>query len=168
MTADAACDLLDRIKSTSHGPLDPAVQETTRPIGRNVFPQQLKTLLEQITAYALEVVLEQIGELGMLLFGQVLLALQEAPSAALEHRLVSLLRHTLGFGGTDFVQGFVQPSHNVEPVQNMHGMRGFLGDHLQIGLPHVTANELDGGRPFTPQHLKKSQQRLGRTILAHP
>ena len=138
MAPDAACDLFDRLKSTSHSPLDPAFQETTRPRGRNVFPPQRKALLEKIAAYALEVVLEKIGKFDQLFFG------------------------------TDFVQGFVPPSHNMKTIQNVYRLRSLLGDHFQIRLPHVAADELDGRRPFATQCLKEPRQRLGRTILANP
>jgi len=168
MAPDAACDLFDRLKSTSHSPLDPAFQETTRPRGRNVFPPQRKALLEKIAAYALEVVLEKIGKFDQLFFGQVFFSLQKKPSTSLEHRFVSLLRHLPGLGGTDFVQGFVPPSHNMKTIQNVYRLRSLLGDHFQIRLPHVAADELDGRRPFATQCLKEPRQRLGRTILANP
>ena len=61
--------------------------------------------------------------------------LQKAPAAVLEHRFVALGGQLFGLGGSDLVEALVEPGHDVEAIENVQGLRGLLGDHLQVRLP---------------------------------
>ena len=45
--------------------------------------------------------------------------------------------HLPRFGDADLVQRLVHLGNHVETVQDVERLRGFLADHVQVGLPHV-------------------------------
>ena len=50
----------------------------------------------------------------------------------------------------------------------MNGLPRLLGDDLEIGLPHVTADEPQRRATLRAQPVEERQQRLYRTLLPHP
>jgi len=56
----------------------------------------------------------------------------------------------------------------VKPVEHVNRIASFLGNHFQIRLPHVAADELQSARTRFAQHAEESQKSLGRAILADP
>ena len=50
----------------------------------------------------------------------------------------------------------------------MHGVAGFLANHLDIALPRVTANELQSSGAFLPEEAKESQERFGGSFRSDP
>ena len=51
------------------------------------------------------------------------------------------------FGPAHLVHRLVQMLHDVEAVQDVQGVARLLAHHLQIGLPHVAADEAQTARP---------------------
>src|ERR1700732_3308731 len=80
----------------------------------------------------------------MLLLGsEILFALEHTPAGFLQQRLVAVLGHLSGFGGTDLIQRLIHLGHDMKTIQNMQRLRTFVADHIQVGLPHIGANKFD-------------------------
>ena len=75
--------------------------------------------------------------------GEILFALEHAPARFLQQRLMALLSHPARFGGANLVQRLVHLGDDVKAVEDMQRLGTFLADHVQVGLPHVRADELD-------------------------
>src|SRR5664280_2825182 len=46
-------------------------------------------------------------------------------------------------GGADLIQRFIHLGDDVEAVEDMQRLGTFLANHIQVGLPHIRADELD-------------------------
>jgi hypothetical protein len=57
---------------------------------------------------------------------------------------------------------------DAKPIQDVQRVAGLLGDHVQIRLPHVAADEREGRRPLLPEPAEEAEQRLGAAVLANP
>ena len=86
---------------------------------------------------------EQFGQLHRLLLRAVLGTLQQAPAGMLQHRLVAVLRQAVGLAAADLVNRLVHLLHDVEAVQDVDGLLQLLGNHVQVGLPHVATDKTD-------------------------
>lgn len=52
----------------------------------------------------------------------------------------------------DFIQGFVESGHDVEAIEDMKRVRCFFFNDLEIGFPHIGADEPNpGGSIFTEE-----------------
>ena len=58
----------------------------------------------------------------------------------------------------DLVDSLPELLHDVEPVENMKGLRGFFGDHFQIGLPHVAAHEPEPSGALLSEHPEEPKE----------
>lgn len=56
----------------------------------------------------------------------------------------------------------------MEPVQNVDGLSGFLGDDFQVRPPHVTADKLQRLAAFLTKPTEELQQCFDRTFLTDP
>jgi len=157
---DASGELLDGVELRAHRPEAPLAQVPANPMGAAVAPQRLEGFLEQVGAHALEVVLHDILELGSLLVGEVFGALREAVLGVLEHALVAVGLEPPGLGRADLAERLVEVGDNVEAVQEVKGMRQLLGDHLEVGLPHVRADVADARGAVRAEHAEEAQQGL--------
>jgi hypothetical protein len=119
MAAQHLGHLLHRCEARTHRPLTPTVQKLASPVGRFVALEALEILLQQVGAHRLEVIAEQLGKLGLLLFGQVLRALEQEEAAVLEHRLLALGLQLLGLLCAHLVNGLAHVGHDVEAVKTV-------------------------------------------------
>ena len=103
-----------------------------------------------------------------MLFGQVLGALEQQPTGFFEHGLVALGLEGLHLLGADFIDRFAQVRHDVEAVEDMDSVGGFFGDHLEIGLPHVAADERKSGATLCSEPAKEAQEGFDLAVFAHP
>src|SRR5208282_398548 len=87
----------------------------------------------------------------------VLRSLQETPSCFCEYRFVSLGLEILGFGGAYFVEGRVHFRNDMITVKHVQCSRGLFRYDIEIGLPHVAADELER---FTPLCAERSEELL--------
>src|ERR1019366_4815971 len=74
---------------------------------------------------------------------EILFALQNAPARFLQQRLMTFRGHLAGLGGADLIQRLIHLGDDVDAVEDMQRLGTFLTDHLQVGLPHIRADELD-------------------------
>ena len=58
--------------------------------------------------------------------------------------------------------------HNVKAIQDMKSLIGFLGDDLQIRLPHITTNVLQSAGSFLAEPVKEPNQCLGFAVFTDP
>ena len=75
---------LHRLDTAAHGLIAPEIQEHAGPGGRVVFPELLKIFFEEIGTDGLEIVAEQIAQTELLLRGEILFALEYAPTRLLQ------------------------------------------------------------------------------------
>ena len=97
----------------------------------------MKILFEQIGSYRLQVVLQEVFQFDFLLLRQILSALEQTPSGLLENRLVSVSIHLPVLACANLVDSFVELGNNVESIQNVDGLSGLLGNHLQVRPSHI-------------------------------
>jgi len=83
-------------------------------------------------------------------------AAQKPPAGFLEDRVAALASHAAGFLGTNLVERLVHIGDDVEPVEDMQSFGTFFADELQVGFPHVGADEADLGSDLLPMALKNS------------
>src|ERR1022692_2432416 len=103
----------------------------------------MKIFFEKVRPHGLEVVAQQIAQTDLLLRSEILLALQDAPAGFFQQRLMAFLCHLAGLGGADVVQRLVHLGDHVDAVQDVQRLRTIVADHIQVGLPHIRAHELD-------------------------
>lgn len=68
----------------------------------------------------------------------------------------------------DFINGLVHMHCDMETIQNMNRLAGFLGNDFQIWLPHVRTNEKQLCRSLFAECPEKPEQRFDSPILANP
>lgn len=112
--------------------------------------------------------LEQLAQLDLLVVRQATRALEQAPAAPLQHRLIARLRHAVRLGGADLIERQVHLGHDVEAVENVQRVRTALLDHLQVGLPHVRTDEGDLRAQRGADLGEESLEALDRALLADP
>ena len=86
----------------------------------------------------------------------------------LEDRFIALLLELASLAGSHLVDGLAHVGGHVEAVQHVHSAGCLACDDLQIGLPHVAADELQPLRPGLSELPEEHQQRLLLSVLAHP
>jgi len=168
VVADGAREFLDGVNAGAQGLGAPLMEEFTRPGRGVVIPELLELFLQQVRTHALQVVAQQVAQPEPLLVGQVLGALEQAPARFLERRFVALACHAPRFLGPHVVERQVHLRHHVEAVQNTERVGAVLGNQVQIGLPHVRADELDLGRQFLAEHDEELLEALARALPADP
>jgi hypothetical protein len=125
----------------------------------------LKGFLKKVCADGLEVVAEQIAEPEALLAFQVLLPFEQQPAGLLQNGCVSFLRRATRFSGADLVERLVDLRHDMEAIKDVKGLGALLADHLQIGLPHVGADEHDLRSQFVADDGKESLKGFDSPLL---
>ena len=73
-----------------------------------------------------------------------------------------------GLGGSHLVDGLAQVSTDMEAIENMDGVTGLSGNHLEIWFPHVAADELELGGSFLTQPVEELQGRFHLSVLSDP
>ena len=168
MFPQTAGDFLHRFNLRAHRFRAPFVQKLPRPIGRFIRPEELKLLFQQIAPDRLQIILQQIRQLGLLFLGQVFRAFQQQPATLRQHRFITLLFQLFRLLSTHLVDRLAHVRHDVEAVQNMDRLSGLLGNHLQVRLPHVTADIIQPPGSFLAKPAKETQQGLDLPLLANP
>jgi len=56
----------------------------------------------------------------------------------------------------------------MEAIEDMQRLGTFLADHVQVGLPHVGADELDLGRELFSDDIEETLKGFKRAFLADP
>src|SRR5262249_58838886 len=72
------------------------------------------------------------------------------------------------FLSADLVEGLVHFGDDMEAVEDMQGLGAFFPDDLEIGLPHVRADEHDFGNDFLAHRREESLEGFDGPFLADP
>src|SRR3990172_12107845 len=168
MGTHGAGKLLHRLNSRAHGLRAPLIEELAGPDGRVVIPEALERFLQQVRPDTREVVAHQVTQFKALPVGQVLRAFEQAPARMLEQRLVALLRHAARLGGSHIIEREVHLGDDVEAVPDIERGGAVLLDELQVGLPHIRADELDLLTEFFADESKNLREALLGALLADP
>ena len=88
--------------------------------------------------------------------------------ATLAAVLVAFRRELPSLFGSNLVYGLIKMHHDMETIQNIDGSRGFLGNDLQVGPPHIATNILEPCRSFLIEPSKELQQSLGFAVFTQP
>lgn len=167
MLAEHARHLERRLEPRAAGLPTPAAQEAVGRGGRAAFPELLEILLERVGADSAQVQLEQVGELGLLVLGEVVGALEQQPAAALE-RFLALLLEFAGLGGADLVDHLAELAGDMEAVEHVEGLADALADHVEVGLPHVGAVHLEPGGALLAEPREEALEGLDLAFLPDP
>ena len=85
-----------------------------------------------------------------------------------QHVLVITLRSKAFYlRRSDLVNGFAELLNDMEAVQNIQSIRGFLLDHFNVRFPHVRAYEFQFLATFLAKVPKEPQQHLCLTFFPH-
>ena len=168
MAAQHLGNLLHRLEARAHDLHAPLVEERPGPIDGAVVPEVIKPFPEQHGPNRPEVVLDKLPEAGALIARLMLSSFQEEPARLREQRLSPSLSERADFRAPDAINGVAHVPRDVKAVQDVEGMSGFLRDDLQIGLPHVAADERECGGALLPEPAEKPEQCLGASVLPDP
>ena len=152
----------------AHDALTPPVQKFTCPEGGDIVPEKLEVFLQQITAHRFQVVAQEVGQFNFLTRRKILRPFKQAPSGMGENRHQSLGFQFPGLLGPDLINGLVHVHGDVKAVQDMDGLAGLLGDDLEVGFPHIAADEAQLSRPLFAEHPEEAQQSSDSPVLSYP
>ena len=151
--------------------MNPLIEEFAGSCRAPIIPEPMELFLEQICLDGTQVHLQQFPQFQPLFLREIRFAFQKTPVAFRQDRVLFFLFQSPCFVGPDLVDGFAEFLHDVEAVENVQRLRQFGGDHLQIWLPHVAANEFDPIGKLCIQRfefLEKTVQGFLRTFFADP
>src|SRR5258708_6824228 len=86
----------------------------------------------------------------------------------LENWGAAVALHAVGCLGTDVVECLVHIGDDVEAVEDMQGLGAVFADELQIGFPHVGADEYDFGNYVLAHSGEESLEGFDGSLLAYP
>jgi len=126
MTTQTAGDFPHRLKPTSEGAGAPGVEELSYPRRVYVSPEPPKVFAEQTGPDALEIVLQQLGELRGLVVGLILWSLEQAPPRLGENRLPAVSSQFGNFFSSHLIDCHVYVPHDVKANEDVDGLRNLL------------------------------------------
>jgi hypothetical protein len=144
------------------------LEELARPCRAGISPEPLELLEEQMGPDALEVVLQEVSELGGLVVGEVLGPLEQASAGTSEGSLVAIPAQLSELLPPHLVDRHVHVPHDVEEVEHLQGLPNLLRDHVEVRLPHIAAHETDAGPDVVGECLEESSQALLSALMRHP
>ena len=168
MVAKRTGYLLHWFDTGAHGLAAPLVEELAGPGGRTVFPELLKGFLKKVGTDGLEVVAQEIAQPEVLVGAEILAVAEQQPARLLEDRRATLAFHAAGFLGTDVVECLVHVGDDVEAVENVQRFGAVFADELQIGFPHVGADEYDFGNNVLAHGGEESLEGFDGSLFAYP
>src|SRR3989454_1384067 len=153
-------DLLHRLDPRAHDPPAPLPEELPRCPRSRVRPKALEVFSMKVSPYGLEVITQQLCHFDRLFLGEVLGPFQDAPSRVLQDRLVAVRHQSPGFTCPNLINCLVHARHDVEAIEDVNRSTGLRGDHVEVGLPHVAADELQGLGAFASKIVEKALEAL--------
>lgn len=96
--------------------------------------------------------------------GEVARAFQETEARFPEDRFIAFSGELAGFLAADFINGFAEFFGDVETVEHVERSGQHGGDDVEVGLPHVGADDLDLCATLRSQGLEKPGERCGVAI----
>jgi len=168
MAPQHADDLRHRLDLRSHDLDAPFIEKRPRPIDRPIRPEWLEGFPQQGGADGLEIVAHQVREPHALVGGAMLMSLEQNPAGLGQPGLPAAPPQIVDLRSPHVVDRRAHMLGDVEAVEDVERMASFLRDHLQIRLPHVAADEPEGGGPVPPKPAEERQQGFDAALLADP
>ena len=168
MSPEGFDKFLHGIELAAHGPGAPLLEEPTCPVWTVILPEPVEGLLEQISPNGSEVVFEQVLEFRVLPGGEVFRAFEEAVTGSAEHGIEAVAFELLGFGAPDFIDCFTEFLDDMETVQDIERGRQHPGDDVEVGFPHVGADDFDPGAALGTEGLEEAGEGLGIALPDNP
>jgi hypothetical protein len=127
-------------------------------VGKGRNESALKGFPQKVALHGFHVVLEQFAEFRQLLGRLILLVLQENPSGVLEKGLITILLHLARLLAAGMVDRLIEFLHDVKAIQDIERIRRHLGNHIEIGLPHVRTDGFQRRAACLTQAFEKAFQ----------
>ena len=168
MSPEGFDKFLHGIEFAAHGTGAPLLEEPTCPVWTVILPEPIEGFFEQIGPNGSEVVFEQVLEFGVLPGGEVFRAFKKAVTGSTENGFEAGDFELFGFGTPDFIDGFTEFFDDVETVQDIECGGQHPGDDVEVGFPHVGADDFDPGAALGAEVLEEAGQGLGLAFLDNP
>jgi len=162
--AQRADELLHGSEFAPHGAGAPLLEEPTRPARTFVLPEGVEGFLECKGTHGLEIVFEQVAQFGGLPDGQVRPALEETIAGVSQHGLVAFGGELCGFLSPHLIDGLTEFFGDMEAVEHVERGGQHGGDDVQIGFPHVGADDLDSRAALRSEGLEEACEGLGVAV----
>jgi hypothetical protein len=159
---------LHGLNAGAHHAHAPKIEKFSGPEWGYVLPEELKVLLEQVTAHCLQVVAKKITEFDFLLRCQILRSLQKTPAGMSKDGVPAFVLQLTSLLSANLINCLVHMHDDMKTVQEMNGLAGFLGDDLEVRLPHIAADKEQLRRPLFAEGSEKAQQGFDGSVLPHP
>ena len=168
MSPQSEGELFHGLNPRAHDLPTPEVEVPAGPSWGVVAPKALEVFFEQISANGLEVIAKQIAQPEFLLGGEIGLTFEDAPARLVQQGFMAVLFHFASLSGPHVVEGLIHFGDEVKAVEDVQGLATIPANHLEVGFPHVGANELDFGGELFAQHSEESLESFYSSFLAHP
>lgn len=165
--AKGAHELLHRLKAAAHRSGAPFPQIPVGPARAVVVPEAVKGFFDKIGSRCFEIVLQHFGELLRLLWGEIGRSFQKAIARAFEDGFVSFFTESFGFIATNLVDGFIELFDDMKAVKDVEGLGEHLRDDIEVGLPHVGADDFDLAAIFGAEFFEESSQGVFFAFFDH-
>src|SRR5487761_1831220 len=167
MGTEHAHEFLEGLEPGAHRRMHPAFEVLFSPSRLAVIPEELKSFLQIVGAHDGRVPAHQGREALALVGPQVPGVLQQQEARSFEEGLLPAAQ-TAYLTPSYFIDRPVEVLHEMEAVEEDLGVGGVELNGLQVGLPHIQADDLDRGRTAPTQSGEEPGQGLFGPILAHP
>ena len=164
MVTQRADEFLHGGEFAPHGAGAPFPEEPTRPTRTVVLPEGVKGFLEREGADGFEVVFKQVAQFGGLPDGEVGPALEETIPGVFEDGFVAVVGELFGLLASDFINGLAEFLGDMEAVEHVEGGGQHGGDDVQVGFPHVGADDFDFRAALGSEGLEETRKGLGVAI----
>jgi hypothetical protein len=157
MTSEHPGKLSEGFEAAMGSPPEPTLQILCRPGFALVVPQSSEQLFEQVCPDDLEAALEELRERDLLVLGKVPGVFQPDVFGPFEG-FTARLGQCLGLHFAHLVNSLHEMANDMEFIKHDHSLPAILMDDIDIVLPHVAADSLNGGSAFLAPPLKESTQ----------
>ena len=146
----------------------PSIQKLSSPSRGNVGPEMLECFYEQESAQSAEGGTFDLTHAPSLARGPVAAFFQECPPHFFEQRVQPGIGAGAGFLAPDFVDGLVEFFDDMEAVENLQSLGEMPGGGIEVGLPHVRADEADALAELGAKNLEEELEGLLGAVGADP
>ena len=152
---ESSGNFFERIEAGASDLLTPGIEEFSGPSRRAVSPEVPEGFHEQKGAKGAQRGALNLAHAAALSPGPVGSSFQECPAHLLEQGFQAGLNTRTGFLAPDFVNGVIEFFDDVEGVEDLQGVGQVGGRRLEIGLPHVRADEANARAKLGAENLEE-------------
>ena len=160
--------MLHGFDARTHGPIAPGVKKILGDFDMGEGPESLEVFPKKISPDRRQIQFKKFGETDRLFLCEVLGAFENSPSAVCQKILLSGRLEFGNLQAPNLIDGLSELLHDVEPVENVQGLRSFLRNDFHIRMPHVAANEPELGGTFFSEHAEEPEKGLDLSFRPTP